>query len=428
MTIDISLLFCSISVILIELYSETQIKNNGSLLERLVHLINIKSLFNIVKLATLLSAVLIIFPTTPFLEIAEGLQKSPGIFPLKTLVYPFVLAIVIILYNHTSIAKQFGNFYLSINYPRLSALFSNLQYLLFRLLSFGLIFYILSKIYNGLLELHNYLTKQDLEIFDWIFADGNQGDNYNKGVYFSLVLTTILFFIFNNAFLKRQSTYFDYRKIRKKFFLYFFISIILSIGLFFGFFSIFNGIYNLLNTGFTEWITKENLLGILPIRISAVLILFYLITYVYRRVLNSNLTAFLVVGILPLRRDSSVHHNIFSLNNRETLFFCQISFYVINLALAEMFLIYEYENVYLSLLNFSILFIVDDFKIIDDYNRYFGKVLNSHFIRITIFNIIMIVSSITILVIFQFYFYLLLYFVLVSVLTRFYIMNLHHYR
>ena len=199
--------------------------------------------------------------------------------------------------------------------------------------------------------------------------------------------------------------------------------------MFSGFFSIFNGIYNLLNTGFSEWINKENILGILPIRISSILILYYLINYIYKEVLNKKFFAFLMIGILPIRRESEkVSRSTINLNNKETLFFCQISFYVINLALAELFIIYSYQSVYLSILNFSILFIIDDFKLINDYSRRFGSVIKIHFLRLTLFNLVMITASITILITHEFYWYLMTYILIILVLSSYYIKNLHHYR
>ncbi|WP_299764233.1 hypothetical protein [uncultured Dokdonia sp.] len=429
MVIGLGSICVGVVLLFIDFYSETQIKNYGSIIERLVYLINIKSLFNILKLIFLLYALLLLFDAPPLDYINKSLDVPLiGLYLNGILIAGFI-SIFITLYNSKSISRQFGNYYLNINFSKINTLFSNLQYLTYRLVSFSLVFFLFIFVFRSLKNLEISFKIRDLGIFDWIVVNTGSVDNYNKGVYFSLILTVFIFFIFNNAFLKRESTFFEYRIIRWSFLKYFFISVVLAIGLFFGFFSIFNGIYNLLNIGFSEWVNKENVLGVLPIRISSILILFYLMSYIYKEVLNKSLFSFLIIAILPVRNDIENNvQSVINLNNSETLFFCQISFYVVNLALAEMFIIYGHQSIYLSILNFSILFIIDDFKLIDDYTRRFGSILKFHFLRLTIFNLIMISTSITVLITYSFYWHLTIYFLLLIILGFYYFKNLHYYR
>lgn len=427
--IDLETIFVCFILMAIDFYSETQIKNDGSIIERLVYLINIKSLFNILKLLIVFCSLLIIFKYVP-IDVNKRLLDNDILRIYFTgLLFASSVSVFMAFYNYRTISKQFGNYYMSNNLPKINYLISSVQFIIYRLLSFSLIFFIFIFLSRRLINLNISLQEKNLGIFDWLTISSENADNYNKGVYFSIVLTIILFFIFNNAFLKRQSSFFQFRVIKWGFLKYFFISIILSIGLFTGLFSIFNGIYNLLNTGFSEWINKENILGILPIRISSVLILYHLTTYIYKEVLNKSFISFLSIGILPIRNESDkISRSTFNLNNKETLFFCQISFYIINLALAELFIIYSYQSVYLSILNFSILFIVDDFSIIDDYTNRFGSLIKKHFRRLTLFNLVMVGSSFTILISQEYYWYLLTYTLIIIVLAYYYFKNLHHYR
>src|SRR5690606_2910193 len=115
--------------------------------------------------------------------------------------------------------------------------------------------------------------------------------------------------------------------------------------------------------------------------------------------------------------------NKISFDGRETLFFCQIGFFIINVALAEFFIIINFKNIYLSILNFAILFIIDDFKIINDYSDGMKKVLITHYMRITVFNLIILITAIVLLINTKQYFVLISYLVLFAILCRYYIKN-----
>ncbi|KIC00761.1 hypothetical protein OA88_17740 [Flavobacterium sp. JRM] len=271
-------------------------------------------------------------------------------------------------------------------------------------------------------KLHDYFISRKLYIFDWLVFDSSSIDNYNKGVYFSLTLTIIIFLLFNNSFIKKNSDTWKFREINFSYFKYLLISLILGLGTFSGLFSIFNGLHNLLNSGISEWITKENVLGILPIRISSIFIVYYLLTYIYSEVLHKKPGHFLLLGVLPIRQISDYRGQI-SFAKRETLFFSQIGFYILNIALAEFFIIIGFKNIFLSILNFSILFILDDFKIINDYSNGLQRVMKWHFIRICFFNLLMLMVAILLLTSRDYYWLLLIYLALCIILFRYYIIN-----
>jgi len=285
---------------------------------------------------------------------------------------------------------------------------------------------IFSLIFQLTLSLNLYFQERKLFVLDWLVTDTDVINNYDKGIYASLLLTLLIFFIFNNAFLKMNSEYYEYRSFTWQYVKYFFISVFLGIGVFFGFFSFLNGIYNLINLGFNEWITKENLLGILPIRISSILVTYYLFTYIYKIVIDEKIH-FILIGILPFRNIQSYILPI-ELNKSENLFFGQISFYILNIAVSEYFFINGIASVFLSILNFSILFILDDFKIINDYSNGLNSVLKSHFARLWIFNLVMFITAIVFFVKSHHLFLLCIYIILSAIVFYVYFRNLNSIR
>lgn len=418
------LIILSTIILLIEIYSETHIKNYGTFLQRIVYLFSIKTLFNLFKFSCLFSFCYVLLKLNrTFLDTNLINTKLINIDFENILLYYVpsgVFSLGVIFSNSRNLFRQLQGY--SIESEKLNQLAANFKYLFFRIISFTLTFFIFKYTLEYIIKLDFYFRENNLYVFDWLEFSKNGVDNYNRGVYFSLLSTIIIFFLFNNSFIKKNSDYWDYRVIKLDFFKYFFISIILSLGLFFGFFSIFNGIFNIFNSSLTQWISKENVLGILPIRISSLLILIYLIGYIYKEVLNKNLIDFLVLGIFPIRTISQSFKSLI-FEKRETLFFSQISFYILNIALAEFFIILGYKSVYLSILNFAILFILDDFKIINDYSKGLRSILPSHFFRIWIFNILMIIVALILLANKEYYGILIIYLIFIFVLFRYYFKN-----
>lgn len=414
----------SIVVLLIEFYSETHLKNYGALWERVVYLFGIKTIFNLTKSAILISFIYVLFKLNQTQFSEQFLNKNLFEIKYENIGWYFlptgVITILIIFSNSHELFHQLHIW--NLQNSRINQLVANIKYVLFRLISFSFTFLVLSLSLKYIIMLNAFFTENGMVLFDWVKIETNIVNNYYKGTYLSLLITICAFFLFNNAFLKLNSSTINFRGIRLAFFKYFFISLFLSLGIFFGLFSILNGFYNLNNSGLSEWISKENLVGILPIRISSIMIAYYLISYIYKEVLNKNLLQFLVLGILPIRKLENYFAHI-EFERRETLFFCQISFYVINIALAEYFLIIEIKNVYLSILNFAILFILDDFKIINDYSRGLYEVLTSHFFRLWIFNLLMITVAIIFLTITKHYFMLLTYLTGTVLLFQYYFKN-----
>jgi hypothetical protein len=351
MTESLSLIIFSIIILFIEIYSETHLKNYGRFIERIVYLLSIKTIFNLIKFSVLIS----------FCYALLNLKESPLLYnfienkviniDFKNWFFYFVptgvFSLIVILTNSKELFRQLEDY--AIENEILNKIFAHLKYIFFRMISYALTFTIFKYSLQNIIRLHEYFLQKNLHLFDWLNINTSNVDNYNKGVYFSLLLTIIIFFLFNNSFIKRTSGELEYREIKFDFLKYFFITTMLCIGLFFGFFSIFNGLYNLLSSSLTSWISKENILGILPIRISSLLIIVYLLSYIYKEVLDRNIVAFLLIGILPIR-SLPYYKGSINFEKRETLFFSQISFYILNIALAEFFIIIGYKSLYLKLL------------------------------------------------------------------------------
>ena len=424
MTLITFILFISFIVCFIDIYAEIHIKNHGTFIERIVYLFSIKTLFILLKFSCLFSFIYILFDFR-FIDSIEKYSKDSiiNIIWENWYVYltaPFFYFLLTVLSNSKNIYQRLRG--LNLDSDRIEHFLANIKYLIIRLLSFSLSFIVFKFVFEYMMKLHDYFIYSQLYIFDWLVFKPEQIDNYNKGVYISLVFTILIFFLFNNAFIKKNSAIWNYREISINYLKYLFISLILALGLFFGLFSIFNGLHNLLGNGVEQWITKENVLGILPIRLSSLLILYYLLTYIYSEVLHRKLFHFLLLGIFPVRTIKYYDETI-SFNKQETLFFSQIGFYILNIALAEFFIIINFKNLYLSILNFTILFILDDFKIINDYSNGMSRVMRSHFWRILIFNLIMLVSATTLLITKDYYWILAIYILLVGILGRYYLIN-----
>lgn len=423
--IDPLFLVCSI-ILFIEIYNETFLMNYGSFTERVKYLFSLKMFFKIVKITTF---TFIFYLTNKYylnLPIFNNAFFESQIFSIdfdKLYIYLLpvgIYSIFLIMSNSVQILEQFS--FDQFNKNRLVQFTAFLSFIIYRITAFIFTFFIFAFTYYLLIKLDNTFSINELTIFDWVNYVSKKNINYNTGVYFSLIITVLIFFLFNNAFIKLNSDSFDYRSIEISFFGYFFISIILSIGIFFGFFSIFNAIHNIQITSLTSWFSKENILGILPIRVASVMILFNLFQYIYSETLERKIIPFLILAFFPVRNIESYHLTI-NIEKRESLYFSQVSFYILNIAIAEYFVIIEFKNIYISILNFAILFIQDDFKIINDYSEGMQNVLKKHLQKIHFINLLMFISAVIILIINYSYSILTIYIVLTSILTYLYLYN-----
>lgn len=357
-SLDPLLIVCTI-ILLIEIYNETFLMNYGSFAERFKYLFSLKMLFKNIKISSFVFGTYLIYLHYINEDIINYNFFDSNIFHINSdKLYIYLLPICfyvlfMILSNSIEILKQFS--FDPFNNSRIVQFIAYLSFIFYRIfayfytyLIFGIVFYFLSK-------LDLIFATRNLTLFDWLESSPILNTNYNTGVYSSLVITLIFFFLFNNAFVKIKSSESEYRQLDGSYFGYLFISIILSIGIFFGFFSIFNAFHNIKVSSLTEWFSKENVIGILPIRIASIFILFNLFSYIYAETLEKKLLPFLVLAIFPIRNIESYHLSI-NIEKRESLYFSQISFYIINIAVAEYFLIIGLSNVFVSILYFATIY------------------------------------------------------------------------
>ncbi|UQB69453.1 hypothetical protein [Epilithonimonas zeae] len=393
------IIICTI-ILLIEVYNETFLQNYGTFIERLKYFFSLKMFFKTIKITFFLFFILLIYKYSFGGKLINYDFIRENIFTIKfeLLKYYFTpvsfYALWLILTNSRKILVEFSND--EFNYSRANQFLSFSAFILYRLITFILIYILFAITFRYLIILDESFSANKLSLLDWINNSSKNDINYNSGVYLSLVITTFIFFIFNNAFIKINSPFYNFKSSELSFFSYFFVSIILSIGIFFGFFSIFNAYHNIRITSLKEWFSNENILGILPLRIASVVILVNLFGYVYKEILESRIKPFLILALFPVRNIESYNLNL-KIEKRETLYFSQISFYILNIAIAEYFVIIEFKNLYVSILNFAILFIQDDFKIINDYSNGLQNVLLKHLRKIYLFNTIMFCSAFIVL-------------------------------
>jgi len=423
--VDLLIFLCSI-ILLIEIYNETFLMNYGSFGERVRHLFSLKMIFKIVKLSAFTFLIYIVLSKLLNLSELNHNYFEENLFKVRTdRIHIYFLPVIIysffiILSNSVKILDQFS--FDKFNKGRIIQFSAFLSFIIYRIIAFCYTYLIFALIFYLFIKLDTNFSARNLRVLDWYYLSENLNHNYNSGVYFSLILTLVIFFLFNNAFLKINSNYLNYRITQISFFAYFFITVIICIGVFFGFFSIFNAIYNIRITSLTEWFNKENVIGLFPIRLASVLILYNLFKYIHKETLEKKLIPFLGLALFPIRHIDDYYLSI-RIENRETLYFSQVAFYILNIAIAEYFVIIDFKIVYLSILNFAILFIQDDFNIINEYSRGMQSILSSHLKRIHLFNAIMLISSTLALIITGSFEVLTIYLILTIILVYLYSIN-----
>lgn len=405
--------FLCVAIVVIEIFNEFRINNYGRILDRFFYLFNVRNIFNTIKISSFLSFLIIIFfKDVPCFKDIYFIIKKLGILELNY-IPAIAFTLLIIVFRYERLKTEFGY-----SYTTNSSIVVNLKYIVFRLVSFVFVFYVFKYVFIGIYQLDTYFLKNKMSLFDWYNIELiNKSLLFKKGVYFSFVIVTSFFFLINNGFLKINSSYGEEKNIKIDFIKYLFVSFVLCIGLFLSIYSILNAFYSINNSSFKDFISYDNIFGILPIRFASIIILYSFLIYFYKNVLEEKIVYFIVICFIPLKLKEnyskrSIFYNPYSIidfNDRETLYFSQISFYIINIAISEIAYINNIKSVYFSLLNIIILFIIDDFTIINSYSRGFSDTMKCHVIRIFSANLLMFISSIILLSGSELYILLIIY-------------------
>jgi hypothetical protein len=419
--------FLCFTIVIIEIFNEFRINNYGRILDRFFFLFNVRNIFNTIKISAFLSfLIIIIFKDIPcfkdFYFVVENLNiKELNFIPAIT------FTLLIIIFRYERLKTEFGY-----SYTTNSSILINLKYIIFRLVSFVFVFYVFKYVFISIYQLDTNFLENKMSLFDWYNIELiNKNLLFKKGVYFSLVIVLSFFFLINNGFLKINSSYGEEKNIKLDFIKYLFVSFVLCIGLFLSIYSILNAFYSINNSSFKDFISYDNIFGILPIRFASIIILYSFLIYFYKNVLEEKIVYFIVICFFPLKlKENNLKRTIFynpysiiNFNDRETLYFSQISFYIINIAISEMAYINNIKSVYFSLLNIIILFIIDDFTIINSYSRGFSDTMKWHVIRIFLANLLMFISSIILLSGSELYMILIIYLLFSTFLSFIYFSN-----
>lgn len=418
-------LYISILIVLIEFYNETRLNNYGKFFDRIYYYFNVRNIFNIISLSTIVCCFLIFNKY----KLIDDLNNTILVTNYRNLnYYPMLaLTLIVILFRYEKLKNEFGYQFSSRN-----SFLINIKYFLFRVFSFIFTFYIFKFVLKIYAYIDTFLIKNEYYVSDWLQSENLSNEIlFKKGVYFSIIITIGIFFFINTGFLKINTSYKEEKSVKLDFFKYLFVSFILCFGIFLSLYSIFNAFYNINNSSFKEFMSYDNIFGILPIRIASVIILYNFSTYFYKNVLDKKMLLFIIIAIIPYnfnKLDKSLssisnYFNKIQINDRETLYFSQISFYIINIAVSEITYINNISTVYFSILNFTILFIIDDFVIINAYSRGFERTLKWHYFRIFGANLLMFGTSLILLANYKLFAILLVYIFLSILLSLIYFKN-----
>nr|WP_315134758.1 hypothetical protein [uncultured Flavobacterium sp.] len=414
--------FLCVAIVVIEVFNEFRINNYGRILDRFFYLFNVRNIFNTIKISSFLAFLIILFfKNVNYFKDINLIVEKLDILELNY-IPAIAFTLITIVFRYERLKTEFGY-----SFTTNSSIIVNLKYIIFRLVSFVFVFYVFKYVFIGIYQLDSYFLVNKMNIFDWYNNELiNKSLLFKKGVYFSSVIVISFFFLINNGFLKINSSYGEEKNIKLDFIKYLFVSFVLCIGLFLSIYSILNAFYSINNSSLKDFISYDNIFGILPIRFASIIILYNFLIYFYKNVLEEKIVYFIVICFIPLKlkenySKKSIFYNPYSIinfNDRETLYFSQISFYIINIAISEIAYINNIKSVYFSLLNIIILFIIDDFTIINSYSRGFTDTMKWHVIRIFFANLLMFISSIILLSSSELFMLLIIY-LLFSILLSF---------
>lgn len=263
---------------------------------------------------------------------------------------------------------------------------------------------------------NNWFSYNDMYLTDWFISQQNREEDFKRGFYFSFLASTITTSIFVNAIFKVSLA----NKYSIKFFIF---SCVIFATLLSALYSLTNSYYNLsMSQRLITWYQADSQIGAFALRVASLLLFYHVFSFTAKHVLKTNLINVFYAGI------SSTKHFILkqtALSDRaySTTFICQVGFYAINVAIAEFSLIFQDKSTYLTIMNFALAFIVDDYIIIHNYSNKFNKILKGHKLRITIFNILLLGVGVGTLISLKEYFIAVIFFIVSIILAQYFYTN-----
>ena len=216
--------YFAILILLLDIYSEYQINNKENFSERILFLFGARSFSNIIYLGFFIAigflAIKKIIPNYYNSQLEEFTIKS--LDSLRILVVPLVYIIISIIFNSSRIIQRFNQQRLyKIDLPQKINLF--LKFTLYRLISFIVFFVIILYIFKAFVLLNLSFVNQGLYLLDWLDFANKDLDNYNKGIYISILLSVGLILWLNMSFVKISSHYTDRKRIHLQAFVQYFL-------------------------------------------------------------------------------------------------------------------------------------------------------------------------------------------------------------
>lgn len=250
------------------------------------------------------------------------------------------------------------------------------------------------------------LSNWTLETIDDLFISSgfyplkinyNNLNYYQSGVYLSTILSFLITFIFFNSIIKHLNNRYTLFELIN----FFLICVIVSIGTFSGFYSLLNFLINSYYLGYEgDWINQDKLVGYYSIRITSIILLFSLLTFIYKTIFQGNIIYALILGLLPLENKLYDTRSIASLYGLDSdyydkIYFLQLGFYILSIFISQFLISNNSIDFYSSIIFLVSPIIVDDFLVIHVYHKKFGHIDKWHNLKIHGFNAVLFISSIT---------------------------------
>ena len=272
------------------------------------------------------------------------------------------------------------------------------------LINLGLILISLLTFYL-LKSIDEWFLRNGMSQLDWSLRAPTETESHKPGFYFAFLVAAAAWLFLISAFTKtrdKDHNPYNYLKVLL-------LSSVLFFGLFSGIYSLTNTIYNVRVHGdINKWYTTDKQLGFFAIRLSSLILLFQLLKFMLKNVFQTQLRELMLLTFQP---KGTLKTQTVALSDEEhsTIFFAQLGFYILNVSVAELSILFQGEKIYRTILDFALVFIIDDFMIIHAYSQKFRQILKRHKLRISVANAVLFLGGVVTLIQLNLIWYLLVY-------------------
>jgi hypothetical protein len=221
---------------------------------------------------------------------------------------------------------------------------------------------------------------------------------YKRGIYYSLLITSLSLLFLFNVLLKRIDIGIKDRKAISS------LAILVTTGgIYAGCYAVFNTYINVTNRTFPNWSDEDKLLGHYSVKITALILLSSLLVFIFKHIYGRSFGLLFKHGLFPtkinyqeaykLERDEYDISGYFSL-----YYFSQVGFYILNIFLAEILIISAGELKWLFVFFSLQPIIVDDYLVIHYYFERGSNMSKWHRLKKEVFNLAMFLLSLGLLI------------------------------